>query len=98
MQYSSLSPKGFLESDGQLYGETLQCCHCGGHFMLSPGSGKVRGFCMLCGSVTCGSQKCDQCVPTEAWLENVEAGRPEDFRRIFSALPTNPLAGLRDGN
>lgn len=96
MQHSSLSPMGFLEAEGKVYGETHQCCHCGGHFMISPGSGKVRGFCVKCGSVTCGAHQCDPCLPTEMWIDNVEAGRPLDFRRIQSALPSNPLAGLRD--
>ena len=91
------SPKGFLICEGNVVAETLQCCHCGGHFVVNPGSGRRRGFCTQCGSVTCGAPSCDACVPTEAWLENVEAGRREDFRRIFSALPVNPIAGLRNG-
>lgn len=95
---SSLSPKGFLICEGNVVAETSQCCHCGGHFVIEPGSGKVRGYCARCGDVTCGLQRCDGCVPNEAWLENVEAGRRGDFRRIFSALPINPIAGLSDGD
>ena len=62
---------------------TLQCVHCGGHFPVQPGSGKVRGFCMRCRGPVCGP-KCAECVPTEQLLENIEHGRPLDFRPIVS--------------
>jgi hypothetical protein len=60
----------------------LQCCHCQKHWVPQPGSGKKRGFCFRCMKVTCGSDRCDRCVPAEQWLENVEKGRPEDHRDI----------------
>lgn len=61
---------------------TAQCCHCGGHFPIQPGSGRIRGFCMNCNGPVCGPG-CEACVPTDLLLENMEKGRPEDFRPIF---------------
>jgi hypothetical protein len=58
---------------------TLQCCHCGGHFPVQPGSGKIRGFCRRCMAPVCGPG-CAACVPTEQLLENIEHGRPLDHR------------------
>ena len=63
--------------------KTLMCCHCGQHFPFSPGSGKIRGFCMNCNGPICGPG-CAKCVPVEQYIENIEKGRPEDYRPIFS--------------
>jgi hypothetical protein len=60
---------------------TAQCVHCGGHFPIQPGSGKVRGFCCNCNGPICGP-KCLMCVPAEQQLENMEAGLPIDHRPI----------------
>lgn len=60
---------------------TLQCCHCGGHWIPAPGSGRIRGFCQRCHGPVCGPG-CAECVPVEQYLENVEQGRPEWFRPI----------------
>lgn len=57
-----------------LEAKTLQCCHCGGHWVSQPGSGKVRGFCMNCNGPVCGP-KCAECVPLEKWLDEVEGTR-----------------------
>lgn len=59
---------------------TLQCCHCGGHFVSVRGSGVTRGFCLRCRTVTCGAQKCDQCYPFEQQLADVEAGKRRALR------------------
>lgn len=63
---------------------TLQCVHCGQHWTPQPGSGKVRGFCRNCMGPVCGPG-CAECVPQEQLVENLEAGRPLDFKptRIF---------------
>ena len=61
---------------------TLQCGHCGGHFEVRPGSGKVRGWCMNCARPVCGPG-CEACVPVEQMLENMERGRPLDFKPII---------------
>lgn len=65
---------------------TLQCVHCGGHWFPQPGSGKVRGFCMNCNGPVCGPA-CQVCVHAEQLLENIEKGRPLDFKPTVSAVP-----------
>ena len=60
---------------------TAQCVHCSGHFPIQPGSGKIRGFCLRCNGPICGP-KCAKCVPVEQMLENIEHGRPLNFRPI----------------
>jgi hypothetical protein len=62
---------------------TAQCVHCGAHFPIRPGSGKIRGFCFRCNGPVCGPA-CAACVPAELQLDNLEAGRPVDFRPIRS--------------
>ena len=52
--------------------DTLQCCHCGQHFIVRHGSGTVRGFCTKCNKVTCGSPACLNCVPYEKQIEIIE--------------------------
>ena len=64
---------------------TLSCCHCGLHFVVQPGSGRTRGFCMNCNGPVCGPA-CAACVPTEQFLDNLEKGRPVDYRPII--VPT----------
>ena len=70
------SPDGGLEE-----ADTLQCVHCGCHWKMEPGSGKIRGYCHSCAGPICGP-KCKVCVPAEQRLENIEQGRPLDFRPI----------------
>ena len=53
---------------------TLQCVHCGGHWVPRPGSRRVRGFCTNCHGPICGPG-CQQCVPAEQLLENLERGQ-----------------------
>ncbi len=63
--------------------DTLQCVHCGAHWIASPGSGKIRGFCMKCNGPICGPG-CVECVPHEQKLENIEKGNPALFVPIIS--------------
>lgn len=65
---------------------TMMCCHCGRHIPYRPGSGVVRGWCQRCNGMTCGPQ-CEACRPTEQLLENLEKGRPADYRPII--VPTS---------
>lgn len=65
---------------------TLQCAHCGGHWIPAPGSGRVRGWCQRCAGPVCGPG-CAECVPAEQLLENIEHGRPLEFRPII--VPTS---------
>jgi len=67
-------PSGYILLDDKEVAATLQCCHCGGHFVSIKGSGKKRGFCMCCMRVTCGAAGCDHCVPFDRRLELYEKG------------------------
>lgn len=60
---------------------TVQCVHCGGHWVPQPGSGRVRGFCTNCNGPICGPS-CQQCVPAEQLLENLERGVCASHRPI----------------
>lgn len=60
---------------------TLCCMHCGAHWIPEPGSGRIRGYCQLCCGPVCGPG-CAKCVPMEQMLENIEKGRPEDYRPV----------------
>lgn len=62
---------GFIV-DGKQVATTLQCPHCGGHFVPVQGSGKRRCWCLKCCAVTCGRPECDECVPIEKQLELIE--------------------------
>ena len=59
-------PEGTLERD------TLQCVHCNKHWIVQPGSGKIRGWCTLCMGTTCGGSACAVCIPFEKKLEAQE--------------------------
>ncbi len=66
---------GAIIIDGNQAHSTQQCCHCGTHFVMKPGSGIVRGFCRRCMQVTCGRPECDACIPFERKLEMYEKGK-----------------------
>lgn len=66
--------------------KTLQCVHCGGHWIPRPGSGMVRGFCTRCNGPICGPG-CAECVPEEQMLENIEKRRALNFRPIVASVP-----------
>lgn len=55
---------------------TIQCAHCGRHWVPRPGSGRVRGFCTRCNGPVCGPG-CAECVPAEARLEILEGTRDQ---------------------
>jgi hypothetical protein len=64
-------PHGAILMDGQEVAHTLQCVHCGNHFISMKGSGKIRGWCRRCNGPICGP-KCHVCVPFEKQLEAME--------------------------
>jgi len=78
-EHTARRPKGYVEitcGDGtRIEGDTLQCTHCGCHWVVQPGSGIQRGWCLNCGGPTCGSRQCDVCVPLEKQIEMMEAKR-----------------------
>lgn len=86
-QFTVLKPSGYAvitESDGSIVeADTLQCVHCGGHWQIQPGSGRIRGFCFKCNGPVCGP-KCKECIPHEQWLENIEMGNAANFKPIIS--------------
>jgi hypothetical protein len=61
-----------LPDGKQVEKDTLQCCHCGGHFYVTPGSGQKRGWCMNCNAPTCGNKECCECIPLMKKIENQE--------------------------
>lgn len=62
--------------------DTIQCVHCGCHWVHKAGSGRIRGFCLLCCGHICGPG-CEECVPAEQMLENMEQGRDLRHRQII---------------
>lgn len=66
------SEAGGILVDGVQVASTHQCSHCSQHFVMVPGSGRVRGFCTRCQALTCGAAACMPCVPAEARLEHAE--------------------------
>jgi hypothetical protein len=46
--------------------DTMQCAHCMKHWVVVPGSGRKRGWCLKCNAPLCGAEKCmTTCVPFE---------------------------------
>lgn len=54
-------PHGVVFVNGMEVATTLQCPHCGSHFVSRKGSGHRRTWCMKCEAVTCGRVECDPC-------------------------------------
>lgn len=71
-----------VSSDKCFTAKTHQCVHCGAHWIPKPGSGTIRGWCGNCAGFVCGP-RCKECVPVEQYLENIEKGRPENYRPII---------------
>jgi len=65
---------GAMISNGVEIGHTLQCPHCGAHFLSIKGSGARRGYCYHCNAVLCGKLVCMTCVPFEKMQELLEKG------------------------
>lgn len=59
--------------------DTLQCVHCGMHWIVEPGSGIQRGWCMNCNGPHCGSQECCNCVPLEKMMDIIERKAKSDY-------------------
>ena len=67
-----------LDGGPKIYRETYRCRHCSRHWVHTPEKARSRGFCIRCAGPVCGKADCaNECLPYEARLENVEAGRPE---------------------
>lgn len=79
-RHSNPKPHGTIiitdpDAPQEIHRDTLQCCHCQRIWVVEPGSGKQRGFCLKCNQVTCGSKECGECVPFEKKIELYEAGK-----------------------
>lgn len=61
-------PHGLIFVNGKEVATTLQCPHCGGHFVSRKGSGHRRTFCLKHMAVTCGAPACDPCTDLERLL------------------------------
>lgn len=72
---STRRPDGVIVVDGREVADTKQCVHCGCHFVMVKGSGKVRGWCPTCLGITCGRRECDPCLPFEKRLDLYEKGK-----------------------
>jgi hypothetical protein len=74
-QHTAARPSGHIiitGPGGTIERDTLQCCHCQKHWVVQPGSGRRRGFCLKCMKPTCGAEACQVCDPSEKKLERVE--------------------------
>lgn len=85
-----LKPSGVLieqglDGGGEKHQDTVQCSHCGRHWVFKKGSKKKRGFCLLCNGITCGNKRCQKCIPQEKQLEALEKGIP------WESIPDHPF-------
>ena len=100
MEHSALRAAGYVQvfSDAPtVTADTLQCCHCAMHYVVVKGSGKKRGWCMVCNKPTCGQAKCEACLPWEQMLENIESGRDLNYKPIRASVPDVPKSHLKGG-
>lgn len=59
-------PHGMVFVNGKEVASTLQCCHCGKHWIPKRGSGIRRGLCGFSMQPLCGAQACfDRCTCRE---------------------------------
>jgi hypothetical protein len=54
--------------------DTVQCAHCGAHWVPEPGSGRERGWCFKHAGPLCGAAQCfTTCASQEQLIERIEA-------------------------
>lgn len=83
------NPNGYSISTGEkgtIEHDTQMCVHCGQHFDVVAGSGKVRGFCMQCNGVTCGHNNCHEHFPLEQRMDLYEKGLIKDLMAPKEAI------------
>lgn len=59
--------------------DTMQCIHCGAHWMVEVGSGIQRGWCTVCNGPHCGQQACCTCLPLEKMMDVIERKSRSDY-------------------
>lgn len=86
---SASKPAGTIQvfGDKSLQADTLQCVHCGVHWVVVRGSGRRRGFCMKCMGPTCSPECSKACVPQERMLEAIEKGLSIEQMPIAVSVP-----------
>ena len=70
----------------------VKCIHCQAQFEMAPGKTKGRGWCGNCMGYICGP-KCLKCGHWEQQLDNIEAGRPENFQPAISSSGWDTTSG-----
>ena len=62
--------------------DQVACVHCRHPWVIKPGSGRKRGWCLKCHGITCGTGACDVCIPYEDRfdLKYTELRRLRDMR------------------
>ena len=49
--------------------DSIRCVHCDLHWIVDPGSGRKRGWCLNCGGPHCGGKNCWSCTPFQKKLD-----------------------------
>lgn len=80
-QYESKA-SGSIIIDGKEVASTLQCAHCGAHWVPIRGSKRRRGFCTICKKTTCGALPCDVCISMKTRKVIGDAQRIGDIKTI----------------
>jgi len=89
-EFSNAMQKGSIVIGGEEVAMTLQCCHCGGHWIPIRGSGRQRGFCTNCMAPHCGRRECWPCVPAEKKLEKIEKEYNEKVKYEIRDITVKP--------
>jgi hypothetical protein len=70
-KHSVLRPEGGVLVDGRQMADLLQCRHCQHTWIVRPGSGTRRGWCLRCGGPLCGKPACmTGCTPIDQQVED----------------------------
>lgn len=90
-EHTTRKPKGAIfiyGPDGLAEHDTLQCVHCGMHWIVQLGSGRKRGWCWKCGGPSCGKKRCEtRCIPAELELEMIEGSyNPNRFKSFANRI------------
>ena len=84
MRNGARNPHGIViaaDFDGvETHRDTLQCVHCGGHWMVVVGSRRPHVWCRRCGGWTCSQPRCiTHCYPI--------AKREDDYEKHGRLIP-----------
>ncbi len=78
--------------DGSEVACTIQCVHCGKHWVPVKGSGRRRGFCMMCNGPVCGDKACiETCLSWQKKLDIEE--NPRLATQVSVRNPGLPTGG-----